>query len=119
MPIAIAQSDMPGDTNGDGIVDFPDFLMVTTTYGLEAAYVPTDFDDSGTVDFPDFLTLAGNYGSTFPVAVPEPSSLMSLLMLIAVGDWERRRPKFPPKETKQLTLVFTSDGCENYGGGRL
>jgi hypothetical protein len=51
---------LPGDVNGDGVVDFSDLLSLLSAWGPCAAppaECPADFDDSGTVDFTDLLVL--------------------------------------------------------------
>ena len=55
-----------GDTDGDGDVDFGDFLVVSTNFGQEvdAAFADGDFDGNGSVDFADFLALSANFGQT-------------------------------------------------------
>lgn len=50
------------DVNGNGTVDFPDFLSFAQAFGQ---FHPTlDFNNNGTVDFPDFLTFAKSFGKT-------------------------------------------------------
>lgn len=52
-----------GDTEFDGDVDFIDFLVLSTNFGMEdATWTDADFDGSGAVDFADFLMLASNFG---------------------------------------------------------
>lgn len=50
-----------GDGDGNGVVDFADFLMFAAAFGK--ADPQWDFDGSATVDFPDFITFAGNFGA--------------------------------------------------------
>lgn len=55
---------VPGDLDGDGVVAFADFLVLSTNFGKdEASYADGDIDLSGGVDFADFLILADNFGS--------------------------------------------------------
>ena len=50
----------PSDFNGDGVVDFLDFLLFAAAFGGSN---PTfDIDGSGAVDFPDFLQFASDFG---------------------------------------------------------
>jgi serine protease AprX len=54
-----------GDFDGDGDVDFDDFVEFAGAYGTSEGY-PTydasaDFDDDGDVDFDDFVEFAGVY----------------------------------------------------------
>ncbi|MFT5366460.1 MAG: hypothetical protein ACI8V2_001407 [Candidatus Latescibacterota bacterium] len=54
------------DFNGNGKVDFPDFLMFASAFGKRLGDVgyqaAIDLDDSGAIDFPDFLTFAQQFG---------------------------------------------------------
>lgn len=95
---AVASSGVPGDANGDGTVDFPDFVMLSRTFGLEANHVPTDFDESGIVDFPDFIMLSNNYTATTNQPVPEPSTLalLSGLMFAAFSQIRTSRRRTRP-----------------------
>jgi len=48
------------DFNGDGFVDFEDFLSFASAFGKVSAQ--HDLDSNGTVDFQDFLTFASAFG---------------------------------------------------------
>ena len=54
---------LPGDVNGDGVVDLDDLLQVLAAFGPcpDGAPCPADVDDSGVVDFSDLLVLLGNF----------------------------------------------------------
>ena len=78
---------VPGDADGVGGVEFADFLVLNSNYGLSPAeYTDGDFDLDGEVGFSDFLVLSGNFGrggdftAGATAAVPEPSSLLGLLL---------------------------------------
>ena len=49
------------DFNGDGQIDFEDFLEFVNAYGSEEARF--DLDNSGRVDFADFLKFVDDFGS--------------------------------------------------------
>ena len=58
-------SSIPGDANGDGVVDFKDLLIVGRHYGQTAAtWTQGDFNGDGSVGFDDLVILARNYGQT-------------------------------------------------------
>lgn len=85
-----------GDLNGDGAVDFPDFLTLSGNFNAEGVgYEGGDIDCSGVVGFPDFLSLSGNFGAMANGAVasvPEPttSALLSIAMLLGLS-FRRKR----------------------------
>lgn len=58
--------ELAGDTDGDGIVAFNDFLTLSSNFGttVDTGYLAGDFDLDGTVAFSDFLVLSSNYGTT-------------------------------------------------------
>ena len=81
----------PGDIDGNGTVEFSDFLVVSENFGQEGGYLDGDIDGNGRIEFADFLVLSTNFGQTDPasVATPEPSAAFLLLFgLLAVS---RRR----------------------------
>ncbi len=55
---------LAGDADGDGSVDFADFLVLSANFGRSAdvAFADGDFDEDGEVDFADFLLLSANFG---------------------------------------------------------
>lgn len=70
-----------GDTDGNGTVDFADFIVLSRNFGQAAStHTEGDIDCSGTVDFNDFITLSSNFGGTTESqAVPEPGGATSIL----------------------------------------
>ena len=63
---ALHTSGLPGDTNGDGTVNFSDLLALAQHYGQSSGMSLTtgDVNGDGKVDFNDLLILAQNYGRT-------------------------------------------------------
>ena len=55
---------LSADLNGNGIVDFPDFLILSAAFGqnVEPALSGADLDGDGLVAFEDFLILAESFG---------------------------------------------------------
>ena len=52
-----------GDTNGDGKVDFEDFLNLSSNFGsTDAERHEGDLNDDQAVNFDDFLILSGRFG---------------------------------------------------------
>ena len=86
-----------GDFNGNGTVDFNDFIILATNFGMEGSADQGDLDCSGNVDFLDFLGFAQNFGQEVGAAaalaaVPEPSGLLLFACgILAMGSRRRRR----------------------------
>ena len=57
---------LAGDTNGDGEVDFADFLTLSANFGqqVDDAFASGDFDGDDLVSFADFLALSANFGKS-------------------------------------------------------
>lgn len=94
-PTLAALNVLKGDLNGDGSVDFTDFITMSLKFGQPAAnYTEGDTDLNGMVDFTDFITLSLVFGQSSPdpvaASVPEPSGLM-LLGIAMLGLRRRRR----------------------------
>lgn len=86
---------IPGDIDGNGTVEFADFLVLSNSFG-QAVEPGTgaDLDGNGEVAFADFLILSGNFGQTAATsAVPEPSglTLFGIAVLLAMPLRHRRR----------------------------
>ena len=90
-----------GDVNGDGVVNFGDFLIVSANFGRSVdSHELGDINCNGEVDFSDFLELSGNFGvrtgvvagAGGPVAVPEPSmGCLALFGFSGLLGWRRKR----------------------------
>lgn len=54
-----------GDANGDGRVNFADFVALSTNFGRNGGLTleQGDFDGNGKVNFSDFIILAANFGT--------------------------------------------------------
>jgi|GEM_PF-2992272 len=65
-----------GDLDGDGVIAFPDFLVLSDNFGSTVEGVAFgDLNGSGAVEFGDFLIFSDNYEREFAAAtVPEPES---------------------------------------------
>jgi hypothetical protein len=73
----------PGDTNGDGKVDFADLVAVAQNYGATGkTRTQGDLSGDGTVGFEDLVQVAQNYGAgtsasspAVPAAIPKPTPI--------------------------------------------
>lgn len=64
-----ANAFLPGDADGDGKVDFADFVIVARDFGRTNAIWSTgDFNGDGKVGFDDFVIVARNYGQSVSAA---------------------------------------------------
>jgi kynurenine formamidase len=63
-----ACTDLCGDANLDGTVDFEDFTVLSENFGSEGDWSQGDFNDDGRIDFPDFVILGENYGNSIGAA---------------------------------------------------
>ena len=63
---------LPGDADENGIVEFADFLALSSNFGKEnAEWKDGDFDGNGIVEFADFLALSTNFGKTAAASVDD------------------------------------------------
>jgi hypothetical protein len=64
---------LPGDTNGDNVVNFADFVALSNHYGMpNAGTRGGDLDGDGMTSFSDFVVVSNHYGSAateFPPAI--------------------------------------------------
>ena len=84
---------LPGDADGDGTVQFADFLTLSARFGEEGTYTQGDFDCNGTLGFSDFLILSANFGQSggTAAAVPEPAAIWLICVGTAIPLLSRRR----------------------------
>ncbi len=70
-PIHSAKALIPGDINGDGVVNINDAILASAAFGSvtgDLNYNPlADMNSDGKVDIFDMLLLAMNFGQTGPV----------------------------------------------------
>lgn len=79
--VAIIRSNhLYGDTDFDGDVDLSDLNLVRNNFGLYAA---GDASLNGLVDLDDLNLVRNSFGTSISQPVPEPSSVVLLLMLLA------------------------------------
>ena len=90
--ILTAIGSINGDTDGNGKVEFRDFLTLANNFGKEGEFTDGDFNCNGKVEFPDFLVLASNFGQSGlgqAASVPEPNGIVVLSLagvtLLAIG----------------------------------
>ena len=83
-----------GDLDGNGVVEFGDFLLLSANFGNDVtSHTEGDIDCNGKVEFADFLVLSANFGQEVGAqAVPEPSAVRLLLtsFLFVIGVRRKR-----------------------------
>ncbi|TVQ59464.1 MAG: hypothetical protein EA379_10760 [Phycisphaerales bacterium] len=62
--LADAPSGIPGDVNGDGVVDFADLSLVLGSFGQTGDNLPGDANGDGVVDFADLALVLTNFGAS-------------------------------------------------------
>lgn len=90
---------IPGDFNGDGIVDAADFVVWRNSVGQEGEGLAADGIRNGVVDEWDYLLWRENYGRSLPpsgilapTSVPEPGALALVGgVILAMAGWGRCR----------------------------
>ena len=82
-------SALPGDTTGDGRVDFADFVVVSNHFGQAASKFQGDMDGNRFVDFADFTLLAANFGMAVPSGIYDGRSVVSQDDVWYVGPVDR------------------------------
>ena len=108
--VALDRVFLPGDFDGNGIVDGDDFLVWQVGFGTTVGATPADGDADGDadVDGDDFLLWQSHFGESLPestrvVAVPEPQSVLLCVLMVgsAWGCVFVRRAE-DPKATRTL-----------------
>lgn len=91
--VSMCNPNTMGDLDGNGTVEFADFLAMSANFGQAAAdHTSGDIDCNGTVEFADFLVLSANFGQTVgSQPVPEPAGLALLCSAGLLFGWVRRR----------------------------
>ncbi len=91
---SLSPASLRGDADGDGQVQFSDFVILSENFTNAGEYTDGDFDKDGVVQFSDFVILSDSFGQSGAVAaaVPEPSSIALLgLGGLLLGMLRRRR----------------------------
>lgn len=94
--LTLSVTSLPGDIDQDGDVDPADAALFTSHLGLTTGSVWTtgDFNGDGATTLADLALLQGNFGQIAPpspAAVPEPSTELMALTVVALGFLSRRR----------------------------
>lgn len=97
----MADGPIPGDANGDDVVDYVDLGILASNYRLSNKnWSGGDFTNDGVVDYLDLGQLASHYRETGLYApeggeLPEPAALLTLLAGAGLALRRRRRARTP------------------------
>jgi hypothetical protein len=95
LPEDVCDPNTQGDLDGNGKVEFADFLILSGNFGNAVDdHTQGDIDCNGKVEFADFLVLSGNFGESIAgvQAVPEPGGFTLVgLTGVAIASLRRRR----------------------------
>lgn len=67
--LVLADGFLAGDVDGDGSVEFADFLIISSNFGKRlSSRTAGDLDENGRIEFADFLILSAFFGQSAPDA---------------------------------------------------
>ncbi|MGL4512941.1 MAG: matrixin family metalloprotease, partial [Lacipirellulaceae bacterium] len=100
---------LPGDYNGDGLVNAADYSRWRDTLGATVSpFTAADGDGDGSVGQSDYAVWVANYGRSSATAIPEPLSMaLAALSMIFVAPLGRRR-RIVPRHLPSPWQPFTS-----------
>jgi len=91
--VTVLPPQLTGDTNGDGAVDLVDLNNVRNSFGSTGLNVVGDTNGDQLVDLADLNNVRNHFGETaLAASVPEPSSGLLTLLLLAGIAWFLVRP---------------------------
>ena len=90
-PLSSQDSSPPSpDFDGNGTVDFPDFLLLAIAFGSQAGQEKYeskyDLDGDGEIGMPDFLLFARVFGQTVNRDIDEPTATVPSSVAVENGD---------------------------------
>jgi len=101
----LTQSGSGADFDGNGVVDFLDFVAFAAAFG--SSDPKFDLDGSGTVDFSDFLFFVDDYGKP---AAPEPEVEPEKEVTLAIPGGDSLSFVWVPPDTFVMGAPGTEDG---------
>ena len=111
-----------GDFNGDGKVDFTDFVLLARVYGTnrdQARYdAKYDLDGNGEIGFPDFLAFARDFGKEAPPANGGASDDPFALKWnnLPQQPWWRPSAAYSCAPTEKTSSPWIEAGLQDLGG---
>lgn len=84
-PIPSSNSTATGDSDLNKVVNFVDFIALSTNFSTSAGWKDGNFNLDSLVNFVDFVQLSNNFGTDLnSVSVPEPSGVIIIVVAMCV-----------------------------------
>ena len=84
----VPRKTLPWDVNNDGVVDFQDLSLVSSSFGAETlAYPKVDANQDGIVDIFDLLIVASHLGETSNPAAPPQATKLLPSHVDSIAEW--------------------------------
>lgn len=97
--IAVVAIVLPGDYNGDGLVDMKDYTIWADNFGWTGlpGENAADGNNDGVVNLADYSVWADQFRNTPSGTVPEPTTLVLLGLGGVVIFWRRKKYSASPR----------------------
>jgi len=105
----IPSARLPGDANGDGIVDLADLTILARNWKKTGTWSTGDFNGDGFVDLADLTILARNWKKTLNDVASVPTNALSWEAAMASVTFGTPSPSVPASATATMTTPPTTN----------